>query len=489
MSKSNAWTRASGAKRTRAVRATRARFLTRFPRWQGRPAPALAPPARDASTVGGLRSTWALPTSLARYGDDAGKTMALVVMNERGEYRHEKMELESILAECGLHGREFLDIESVRSTAITPTDRGIVVALSHIRAVVLPDKLFVFNPSRPVVADFLNGMSRYLATCHDIQARLKGNAAKDETTFSLIVLEGMLSAVARKYTRRVRCFEPVLGDMLQEVRSHASFTKVGSIHRLLPLRNSLSRFERSTESLLRVISGLLANDEAMAMLRSPRNKMSAEKWEKVVETSHVEVEVMLSSYHSRFAECLEASVVMRKQIISTLDVVEIALDKQRNNIMFLNLNLTVAAVSLAVPTWIGGMFGMNLTHGFEESHPAVFWGVFGGTVLAASLTYGVVMQRTMSKSSPKSRVVEDLHKLSDSLTQADVQDILLAYLEKNDLEHVNKDQFTKMMKQAAGHTLSPAEVDRIFRVFDSNGDEILSYRDIVNFICDQYGSS
>jgi len=291
-------------------------------------------------------------------------------MDVEGKWSREEKPIADILRASDLHIRDFISLESPTVTTIHTTRKAIVVAMSHVRIVIHPNEVHFYQTHRPIVKDFIQSMSEYLSLC----TQMKRNA-KVNLDFGVICLEGVFSSVATKYARRVYCFQPVLDGTLKDLRKNElKAAQRRTIARMLPLRNSLSRFEQASDSLLKVITNLLQDDNIMAKLKvsSLNRAWTEDEWKEEVRQTHVEVELMLESYHSRFESYFKASYIMRKQIAATLELLEISLDKQRNNLIRLNLQLSIATISLGVGAWVGSTFGMNLVSGFEE-HPNMFY--------------------------------------------------------------------------------------------------------------------
>ena len=182
------------------------------------------------------------------------------------------MTLHDILASYNLQARDLLSLERQNIASIQPRNSALVLSLSHVRAVVSRDSVLVFNPDRPAVLDFVQGLSEYLALCAAMQDPANTVSGEQELTertlpFELCVLEGILSSVSQKYQRRIHLFEPVINDILRNMRQqggpgHAT----EQIQTLLPLRNSLSRFERSNDNIVKSLERLLNSDEAMSLM-------------------------------------------------------------------------------------------------------------------------------------------------------------------------------------------------------------------------------
>uniref|UniRef100_A0A7S2X5L1 EF-hand domain-containing protein n=1 Tax=Lotharella oceanica TaxID=641309 RepID=A0A7S2X5L1_9EUKA len=91
----------------------------------------------------------------------------------------------------------------------------------------------------------------------------------------------------------------------------------------------------------------------------------------------------------------------------------------------------------------------------------------------------------------ESPTVEDYHTQGHYTfkNMDDVQDIMLKHLDSEMHKTVDQEDFKRMLHDAAGADVGEEEIERIFRIFDSNQDGILSHDDIVQFICNQHGKN
>lgn len=85
------------------------------------------------------------------------------------------------------------------------------------------------------------------------------------------------------------------------------------------------------------------------------------------------------------------------------------LDANRNSLMLLELKFSVWTLSVAVGTFLAGLYGMNLENFIEETNWG-FWGVSAGSFLAIVVTiwWGLVRLRRvqrvrMSQPAPRGR--------------------------------------------------------------------------------------
>ena len=455
-----------------------------------------------------LARDWTLPTDL--HSKKSGRRLDVFKFSPDGRYARESLPLVQVLDTCGLHARDLLSLERQNVATIQPRSKAIVLALSHVRAVIQADELLVFNPDRPAVLDFAKGMSEYLALCEDMQEETREYDAiqrelhgaerqppRDDLAFELIVLEGILSSVSQKYQRRIQSFEPVINDVLRNMRQqggpgHAT----EQIHTLLPLRNSLSRFERSNEAVVRCLERLMNNDEDMARMhlsilsqQQPQQQppQSNNSKDVVVDLSlHHDVELVVESYFRRFEDFYAEAFALRKNIEATQDTLELALDEFRNRLIRINVHAAMATVGLAVSTSIAGFFGMNLVSGVEEA-PMLFWYVMMGATGGGAAIYAASVQRAFhgSRAENKSAMGPDIDQIHTlMLSYYDMHDILLSHLESNGGENasITEEEFGVLLEAATGKAVDRTETRRIFEVFDRDNDHKLDYRDCVKLM-------
>jgi hypothetical protein len=145
---------------------------------------------------------------------------------------------------------------------------------------------------------------------------------------------------------------------------------------------------------------------------------------------------------------------------------------------------------IAVPA---SLAGMNLTHGFEEASPAIFWGLTGGLACVSSTTWLAFMRTYWSPGGAAAKRADDLRALRFVLNRMDdLDDVMRAKgTGAGDGEGDegdgyggdvrSKDDLLRAISSCAGgakrdglisqaKTLDPAAMDLIFKVFDRDGD-------------------
>eukprot|EP00277_Geminigera_cryophila_P002122 CAMPEP_0179420766 /NCGR_PEP_ID=MMETSP0799-20121207/9365_1 /TAXON_ID=46947 /ORGANISM="Geminigera cryophila, Strain CCMP2564" /LENGTH=192 /DNA_ID=CAMNT_0021194443 /DNA_START=111 /DNA_END=686 /DNA_ORIENTATION=- len=112
---------------------------------------------------------------------------------------------------------------------------------------------------------------------------------------------------------------------------------------------------------------------------------------------HMQVELIMETYSSRFQDLLDRTAEISRQIESSRAVFAISLDNTRNRIARMNLELTMGAVSLSFSMMIAGFFGMNITSGLETKSPVLFVGVVSAGLVCSFGIY-LLSRRTLTRS-------------------------------------------------------------------------------------------
>lgn len=81
---------------------------------------------------------------------------------------------------------------------------------------------------------------------------------------------------------------------------------------------------------------------------------------------------------------------MREYIDDTEDYVNIQLDNQRNELIQLQLTLTIASFAIAVETLIAGWFGMNIQCTLYNIH-GIFWPFVAGITVGCTIVFFVIL--------------------------------------------------------------------------------------------------
>lgn len=279
----------------------------------------------------------------------------------------------------GVPGRDLRSVDaSFRSDggAILPRETVLIVHLAHVRLLITPDSVLVFDPINPHVEKFIPALqTRLLSRTHPMP-------------FEFRALEAVLVEVCMHLSKQLGRLVPavdILLDKLSKSSSGSGFN-VGfetSLDALLPLQGALHDFADRVDATRNALLDVLASDEDLSLMYLTTYKETGHR-RRVDE--HDEVEMMLENYVKQ-VDSIRAEVRSTMRAIqATENITQIRLDAMRNRVLRLEVLLNLAAISVASGGLVAGAFGMNLVHGMEE-HPFAFWIVSAAAVFSTFLVF------------------------------------------------------------------------------------------------------
>ena len=108
--------------------------------------------------------------------------------------------------------------------------------------------------------------------------------------------------------------------------------------------------------------------------------------EEILREESDEPELILEVYLQQALSIVNEMDLLKGQIITTEEQISMQLDAIRNRLLFINTLLSVASLCVAIGSFIGSIFGMNLTNHIEDNDTA-FTRVTIGTVVGMVLAW------------------------------------------------------------------------------------------------------
>jgi hypothetical protein len=196
------------------------------------------------------------------------------------------------------------------------------------------------------------------------------------------------------------------------------------------------------------------------------------------------LELLLEVYHSRITESLQASEELLRNVDGKRELMQLQMSAYRNYLIHKELQLSIAGVTVAIPTFIVGAFGMNLASGLEEA-AGVFWPMTAASLVAGALAYRL-MANAITASSP---TVRQYQRLQDFIIGIDGQ-VQSAASALRQLQaagpnaeggepvlsegmRLKPEQFKELYAVVNGRAPSDAEVALLYDMFDADADGAL----------------
>lgn len=350
-------------------------------------------------------------------------------------------------------------------------DDHFIVNVDHMRVVVTRHNLLLFEAHREQTKNFASRL-RHVLQKEAIPRKAAVEPSQYFVTcepFEFVVLDEILNAILSQYHARLALILPVVDRTLTAIAESTSANSGDddSLIRLIPMQRALSTFQTSVKELYTALEDTLADDLDVERLcltfKSPKYRTESTRLTFVkfaLLSSHSVVEMLVENYSKRTEEMLNEVKQMQQEITATHQVVDMTMNSNRNYLMRLNLHISLAAMSLAAGSVIAGVFGMNLTHGFEE-HATAFYAVLTSIPITIGLIYSsfafyYLSRKRLFAIESRSAIASQLFRKINSSTFID------ELRKTNDPEH-----FARALDEAAGTPItkhmSPRQLQDLLR--------------------------
>ncbi|TXG47784.1 hypothetical protein EZV62_027078 [Acer yangbiense] len=343
----------------------------------------------------------------------------------------------TIIERAGIPARDLRILGPVfsHSSNILAREKAMVVNLEFIKAIVTAEEVLLLDPLRQEVLPFVDQLRQQLrykspanlhgagpADVHDSEKQVStggrwlpvpesAEGLQRELPFEFQVLENALEVVCTYLDSSVADLERDAYPVLDELARNVS-TK--NLEHVRSLKSNLTRLLARVQKVRDEIEHLLDDNEDMAHLYLTRKRIHNQQLEAVGDGSNSfaivplphlprlsskrsgslvssflddndveDLEMLLEAYFMQLDGTRNKILSVREYIDDTEDYVNIQLDNQRNELIQLQLTLTIASFAIAFETLIAGLFGMNIPCTLYKIHG--IFEIFVGSLTAASV--------------------------------------------------------------------------------------------------------
>uniref|UniRef100_A0A2P2L0E2 Magnesium transporter n=1 Tax=Rhizophora mucronata TaxID=61149 RepID=A0A2P2L0E2_RHIMU len=354
----------------------------------------------------------------------------------------------TIIKRVGIPARDLRILGPVfsHSSNILAREKAMVVNLEFIRALVTAEEVLILDPLHQEVLPFVDQLRQQLLRRSPSKNQGTGHAdspdnetpacvmtggqwlplpeaegLQSELPFEFQVLEIALEVVCTYLDSSVANLERYAYPVLDELARNVS-TK--NLEYVRSLKSNLTRLLARVQKVRDEIEHLLDDNEDMADLYLTRKWIQIQQSENllgaaasngiiaaapnllrlsshrsasyrsvslvtgsVMDDNDVEdLEMLLEAYFMQLDGTRNKILSVREYIDDTEDYVNIQLDNQRNELIQLQLILTMASFAIAMATLIAGAFGMNIPCSWYDIH-GIFGTVVGSFISACFVVY------------------------------------------------------------------------------------------------------
>ncbi|KAI3752702.1 hypothetical protein L2E82_24738 [Cichorium intybus] len=325
----------------------------------------------------------------------------------------------TIIKRAGIPARDLRILGPIfsNSSNILAREKAMVVNLEYIKAIVTAEEVFLLDPLRQEVLPFVDQLRHQLShknhfntsgnqggrqlALRDTESNLSASGRwlpvpetaeglQAELPFEFQVLEIALEVVCTYLDSSVADLERDAYPVLDELAKNVS-TK--NLERVRSLKSNLTRLLARVQKVRDELEHLLDDDEDMTQLYLTRKwlqnqqseallggvgsnsfpnnghhlrRLSSVKSGSMLTSGNLndndveDLEMLLEAYFMQLDGTRNKILSVREYIDDTEDYVNIQLDNQRNELIQLQLTLTIASFAIAFETLVAGLFGMNI---------------------------------------------------------------------------------------------------------------------------------
>ncbi|CAN6905262.1 hypothetical protein Bca4012_095646 [Brassica carinata] len=295
------------------------------------------------------------------------------------------------------------------SSNILAREKAIVVNLEVIKAIVTAEEVLLLDPLRPEVLPFIDRLKQQFPQTNALEATPNvqsfdpeaGEGLQSELPFEFQVLEMALEVVCSIVDTSVASLETDAWPVLDELTKNVSTENLEYVR---SLKSNLTRLLARVQKVRDELEHLLDDNEDMADLYLTRKWNQNQQAEALLEgtvsvapphnssnlyrltsnrsasmvTSNMDeddvedLEMLLEAYFMQLDGMRNKILTVREYIDDTEDYVNIQLDNQRNQLIQLQLILTMASFAITAETLLASLFGMNIPCPLYNIH-GIFW--------------------------------------------------------------------------------------------------------------------
>ncbi|KII91320.1 hypothetical protein PLICRDRAFT_51492 [Plicaturopsis crispa FD-325 SS-3] len=266
-----------------------------------------------------------------------------------------------LCAEHRLNPRDLRKIDS-RVPNLVPTilirQEAILINILHIRALVKADAVVLFDTYGSADSRLHSVFLYHLE--HNLKAKATGSTSNGSTNppYEFRAIESILLSVLSALEAEMVFIRALVGGLLAELEDDIDHDR---FKRLLHYSRRLAAFKSRATLVGEALEEVLEQDDDLnAMyLTDKKNGFPREA------DAHEELEVLLESFSKQVEEIVNEAENIESNVQSTQEIVELILDSNRNQLLALDLKVSISTMGIGSGALVAGLLGMNLTNHME----------------------------------------------------------------------------------------------------------------------------
>ena len=206
----------------------------------------------------------------------------------------------------------------------------------------------------------------------------------DDTPYELLSVDAVLQTVTSMLVDEARRVTLRAVESVRELRGESGGRKISGMpgehaqERLRWLKDEINGMVGRIQGFIRALNEMLDEDEDMALMNLSRLITHPERFiqpvsAEVLQEESDEPELILEVYLQQALSIVNELELLKAQIMTTQEQISMTLDAMRNRLLYINTLLSLASLVVAIGSFIGSIFGMNLHNPFEDDTDTNIW--------------------------------------------------------------------------------------------------------------------
>lgn len=195
----------------------------------------------------------------------------------------------------------------------------------------------------------------------------------------LQTVTGMLADEARQVTQRtVAAVRELRGDSTGKSHDISGMPGDHAQERLRWLKDEINGMVGRIQGFVRALNEMLDEDEDMAVMNLSRLLTHPERFvqpvsQEILSEESDKPELILEAYLQQALSIVNELELLKAQIMTTQERISMTLDAMRNKQLYINTLQSLASLVVAVGSFIGSIFGMNLHNPYEDDDTSILF--------------------------------------------------------------------------------------------------------------------
>ncbi|KAM7488322.1 hypothetical protein LguiB_025806 [Lonicera macranthoides] len=317
--------------------------------------------------------------SLCSHNTMKPSSRSWILMNTSGEGTILDVDKYEIMHRVQIHARDLriLDPNLSYPSTILCREKVIILNLEYIKALITAEEVLLRDPLDKNVIPVVEKLRRWLPLGNsngEVQGHGKElvgqhnvETGEEESPFEFraleVALETTCSSLAASTTKLESEAYLALDELTTKISSH-------NLDWVRKLKSKMTRLTGRVQKVRDELEQLLDDSEDMADLYLSRKLAAASSSPLSIATNHGEEEEDVEELEMllEIDGTLNKLIALRGYIDDTEDYINIQLDNHRNQLIQLELFLSLGTVCLSIYSLVAGIFGMNIPYTWNDHH-------------------------------------------------------------------------------------------------------------------------